>query len=459
MLLAVIGFDTARAANSSGLKAGTAKADITPPVGQPMGGFLGRLKKNDGACEGIHDRLFARVVVLDDGDTSVAIVAVDLLFFSSQRVVNQAKDKWNVDHVILSSTHTHAGPIPKTGGMVQWSNLNVNPAEVLDFEAFAEDPWYAATEDKIIAAIGQAMKNPFPARIGAGKGTLESTYLAHNRRLVGPDGKVTMRWANPKRLPTEPVDHTVRVLRIDDDSGQPRAVLVHFACHPVTLGSRNLLISADFPVATVTHVESQLGDGCMAMFLQGAAGDIDPYDMGLDGEYGHQIVRNTGVSLGTEALKIAKGITTTASDVRAKESLLSFGQRHKPDEKLDVGMTTIKIGADIALTSIPGEPFVEHQLVLAKNSPMEHTFLLGLAYNGSGIPFTIYLPTIQAAKEGGYGADSGTFLEVGAGERLVNEAIASMQELAGAFSKHPKDVHRRKELEERRVRESNPADQ
>ena len=58
------------------------------------------------------------------------------------------------------------------------------------------------------------------------------------------------------------------------------------------------------------------------------------------------------------------------------------------------------------------------------------TFLLGLAYNGTGIPFTIYLPTIQATKEGGYGAASGTFLEVGAGERLVNGAITSMQELA-----------------------------
>jgi len=444
ILLAAIGFDTARAADSSGLKAGTAKADITPPVGQPMGGFLGRLKKNNGACEGIHDRLYARVVVLDDGDTSVAIVAVDLLFFSSQRVVNQAKDKWNVDHVILSSTHTHAGPIPKTGGMVQWSNLNVNPAEVLDFEAFAEDPWYAATEDKIIAAIGQAMKNPFPARIGAGKGTLESTYLAHNRRLVGPDGKVTMRWANPKRLPTEPVDHTVRVLRIDDDSGQSRAVLVHFACHPVTLGSRNLLISTDFPGATVTHVESQLGDGCMAMFLQGAAGDIDPYDMGLGGKYGHQIVRNTGVSLATKALKIAEAIKTRQAAkgvIRVKESLHSMGRRVRrvsrsvartngsEDPTYNVGITTVVIAPDTALVSIPGEPFVQHQLDLAEKSPVEHTFLLGLAYNGSGIPFTIYLPTIQATKEGGYGADGGTFLEVGAGERLMNKAITSMQEL------------------------------
>jgi len=99
MVLAAIGFDTAHAADSGRLKAGTAKVDITPPVGQPMGGFLARLKKNNEACEGIHDRLFARVVVLDDGDTSVAIVTMDLLFFSSRRVVTQAKDKWNTQEL------------------------------------------------------------------------------------------------------------------------------------------------------------------------------------------------------------------------------------------------------------------------------------------------------------------------------------------------------------------------
>jgi len=92
-LLAAIGLDTAHATNPGGLRAGTAKADTTPPIGQPMGGFLDRLKKNGGACQGIHDPLFARVVVLENGDTSVAIVTVDLLFFSSRRVVTRAKEQ------------------------------------------------------------------------------------------------------------------------------------------------------------------------------------------------------------------------------------------------------------------------------------------------------------------------------------------------------------------------------
>ena len=74
-----------------GLYAGTAKADITPPIGQPMAGYFSRLQKDGGACRKIHDRLYARVVVLKSGKTSVAIAAVDLLLFSSQRVVRTAK--------------------------------------------------------------------------------------------------------------------------------------------------------------------------------------------------------------------------------------------------------------------------------------------------------------------------------------------------------------------------------
>ena len=423
---------TAYSGDSDRLEAGMAKVEITPPLGQPMGGFLSRLKVNGGACLSIHDPLYARVLLLQSGETVIAIVTVDLLFFSSRRVVAEAKAKWNVDHVILSSTHTHAGPIPKTGGMPQWSNLNVNPQETLEFDAFSDDPWYTATEEKIIAAIGEAMKSRFPARIGAGRGVLGSNYMPHNRRHVSPDGKVTMRWDNPQRLPTEPVDKVLRVLRVDDEAGRPRAMLAHFACHPVTLGSRNFAISADFPGAALAYMESQLGDNCMGMFLQGASGDIDPYEMNLHGEYGHQIVRNAGVSLGAKTLEVAEGVTTAASNIRVKESLLSYAQRQRPNEKLDVGITAIKIGADIALVSIPGEPFVEHQLAFARDAPVKHALLLGLAYNGSGIPFTIYLPTIQAAKEGGYGADSATFLEIGAGEQMVSEAIASMRKLSNA---------------------------
>lgn len=151
------------------LLAGLARVDITPPVGQPMGGFLDRLEVDQGRCHAIHDQLFARVLLLRTAETSVALVSVDLLMFSSEKVVRLAKQRWNIDHVILCSTHTHAGPIPNTGGMVTWSNLNVNPTEVINFNAFGDDPWFTQVEQKIVTAIGEASNTLFAARLGSGQ--------------------------------------------------------------------------------------------------------------------------------------------------------------------------------------------------------------------------------------------------------------------------------------------------
>ena len=74
---------------------------------------------------------------------------------------------------------------------------------------------------------------------------------------------------------------------------------------------------------------------------------------------------------------------------------------------------------------------IQHQLDLAKNSPLPNTFLLGVSYCGEGSPFLIYIPTVQAVKEGGYGADVNrcSFVAADAGERMINAAVASIKEL------------------------------
>ncbi len=79
--------------------------------------------------------------------------------------------------------------------------------------------------------------------------------------------------------------------------------------------------------------------------------------------------------------------------------------------------------------AIPGEPFIQHQLDLTEKSPVANTFILGLAYHGQGTPFVVYIPTVQAVKEGGYGATECSFLAADAGEKMVNEAVTSIRGL------------------------------
>lgn len=408
--------------------AGTAKVDITPAPEAAVD-LSGRPLTP-------RDSLFARVLVLKDGDTKLAIVSVDLIVFASAKVVSEAKAKYGVGHVILSATHTHAGTAPrglwiKPPELPDWTRAGRDLGEAIDWPGLSADPWYAATEAKIVAAIGQATQNLFPARIASGKGTFESAYMAHNRRLVR-DGRAKPFWENPDRRPTSPVDPTVGVIRIEDLAGKIRALAVQYACHPVaTMGAGE--VSRDFPGAMVDYVEQQLGSECLALFLQGAQGDLDPHDLhNLRGENRFNIPKQAGISLGKRALNLSATLKTNPASERAtlevKESLLTIPHRNGQATS-QVGLLTVVVDRNLALVAIPGEPFIQHQLDLTSKSPLANSFILGLAYHGKGTPFVIYIPTVQAVKEGGYGATECSFLAADAGERMVNEGVSTIKKL------------------------------
>ena len=313
-----------------------------------------------------------------------------------------------------------------------WTRNGKDPGTTIDWPALSSDPWYAETEDKIIAAIGKAMNNLFAAKLVSGKGPFESAYMAHNRRLVREGSTVLAMWENPDRRPTKPIDPTVGVIRIDDLKGKPRALMVQYACHPVATMSAGM-VSRDFPGAMVDHIEQELGDNCMGMFLQGAQGDLDPYDLhNLKGENRFNIVRMAGISLAKGALKIASTFKETpkteSTPIQIKESLLTLAHRNGTN-KSNVGILTVIINKDLALVAIPGEPFISHQIELTSKSPIKNTLILGLAYHGKGSPFVVYIPTVQAVKEGGYGAAECSFLAADAGEKMISEAVLSIQSL------------------------------
>ena len=89
-------------------------------------------------------------------------------------------------------------------------------------------------------------------------------------------------------------------------------------------------------------------------------------------------------------------------------------------------MPTAVINDDLAFVGMPGEIFVDFQLDLKSRSPINDTFLLGYC-NG----YLAYFPTIKAAAEGGYGAGSQTFVEVGAGERMIDRAVINLYTFVG----------------------------
>lgn len=416
VLLALLWCRAGICASAGELSAGVARVEITPLVGYPMGGYAAR----QGPSTGVHDPLFATVLVLKTDGMSIAIVSCDLRSFPSERVIAMARQRKLADHVLIAVTHNHSGPM--TWEDQTWPSR--------------ERSWFAETEQKILNAIEEASKKVFPARIAAGFGEI---YLGHNRRKVEADGKVTMFWRNAEKVPTSPIDPTVGVIRVDDESGKPRAIIVNYACHAVMLGPDNRMISADYPGYLARRIEREF-DGALCLFTQGGAGDVNPYlDKQPVDQNGFGETEKMGNALAEEALKVARRLkpqVNTNASLRAAAEVVEFHDRWDTKKKIRAGLTTLLINNDIAIATMPGEPFVNLQIALRDKSEVAHTFLFGYTYSAGG-EWVGYIPTIRAAAEGGYGAAYNTRIEVGAGEAMVDRAIVNIYSLLGKLREAP----------------------
>ena len=429
-------------------RAAVAKAEITPRPGLPMYGFLDRIKDNK-LSTGTLDPLYARVLVLEVGQTRLALVTLDLgrTFGESElaQLKHEVKSAAGISHLIIMASHTHSGP------------------NILDSYPGNRAPeWEVATIEKIVSAISDAASRLVEARIGTGRGEV---YIGYNRRQVHADGSVSMLWTNPGKQPTSPLDPTVSVVRIDDNQGKPLAILVNYACHPVVLGADNRQYSADFVGIMATTVEAAFGRVPICFYLQGGDGDINPYYATTALSDGAIAKRDwTGKTLGDEVVRVAK---TTKTEIVEKpaidfaEDVMSFPVRWNaktfragllesygpkvfedhadlftqdpPPDHLDLHVTTLLLNRQIALIGMPGEPFVDFQINWRARCPLRDALFLGYT-NG----YFDYFPTIGAAAQGGYGAgDSNTYVELGAGERMLRQGLTRMYEMLGKLRDSP----------------------
>jgi len=418
------------------LRAGAAPIDLSPPNGLPLVGYTA----NGRNATGTHDPLEARALVLDDGARRIALVTLDLIFTPLEpemkavraRVASSAK----VGDVIFVASHTHSGPSIFAG----------TSPEI--------DAWLIHMTDRIAASIESAASKLEDAKIGAGWG---QTQIGANRRYQPvssstPDSPEIMWWRNSTKESSFPVDPTVGVLRIDRMNGQPIAILVNYACHPVIWGPDNKQYSADFPGAMRRTIEAAF-PGSTAFFLQGGAGDINPYyDKTPLIENAEALVAKMGRQLGSEAVRVARSIRAETPrtpelglsvkeitapwryDRAESEALFAKQPGRTPipryplwGENPKLPVTAFVIAKEFAFAGMPAEPFVEFQMNLRARSPLPYTFFLGYC-NGN----VNYISTIQAAARGGYGADNTiTRVEPGTGEEMIHRALAAIYRLTG----------------------------
>lgn len=406
------------------LKAGFGKRSISPAIGSPLAGFAAR----KGMCQGIHDELFARALVVENDSTAIALISLDVLavgsdFVEKTRRAIAARVPLEPAAILISSTHTHAGPVT--------ISTFVNPDESLDLHYMAQ------LGDAIVGAVETAWQTRFAARTGVGTGTIEGFGV--NRR--SKDGK--------------PVDPEIAIVKIDDAQGRTKAVLINYGCHPTVLGPDNLLASGDFPNPAIDRVEEQLGPDSFAMYVNGAQGDIS---VGHSSELsaigvitpGRTFERaaELGHQLGDAVLRALPGIATRASsylhfetltaglpikpypnakqteqalreagrkveavsanghsaEYRQAQSELLYSSithfyaretRKYTDGVLPIELQAIQIDENV-FVAVPAEVFVEIGLRIKHASPLR-TFVVGVTNGYIG-----YLPSRNAYEVGGY---------------------------------------------------------
>lgn len=401
---------------SGEISAGFARIDITPPPGGQTRGY-----RNAPVTDGIHDPISAQILILKTDQQTIAIAVCDLCVFNSPWL-HERVGELGVDHFLLANTHTHAGP-----------HMGQD-----DFPS-PENPWRRTVEERILEGVRQAREDTFPARFAVSQGELQ---LGYNRLVRQPEGHALTHFDNPERIPYGPVDPSITVIRITDETDTVRLVLVSYACHPVVLGPRNTKISAGYPGVLRRLIEEKLGSPAKCVFLQGGAGDINPLIIprSEDPEEDFASMETMGKLLSDQVLNVLEGMETAGArsdGLTTLSEVIEVGHRFIAQETVTVGTAAILINGEIGIVTMPGEPFHLFQEYLRDRAALPHTLLLGYCSN-AGYPWPSYVPDLMSAARGGYGASDTTQVAVGTGERLLNLGVARLYQMRGMLKDEPR---------------------
>jgi len=439
---------------SAQLRIGLGETVITPHRNVQMYGF-----SRSQVSTGVHDDLYAKSLVLEGSDGTVAVFLVLSLCGLARRYVEDIRSRISkrtgIDggSILISCTHTHAGP--KVGE----ENLQ---------DVGGADPEYPAfLTQRAVESVVQAWEGRSAGRVGVGSTVVVELGRARRRLLYGG--------LHP--------DPEVGVIKIENDLGELRGVAYVYGCHPSTLDWQNTLFSEDWVYYANEGIREEVGENIWTAFFQSAEGDINCGYMselsavGVDmpiRDYGYIEIK--GRQMAEAVLDVLPDIPTADEvPVRVSSGMFDYplresypvtleeaereaeaaekrlaelstnpelentrlldhyridawesGHRLRTAQRFykrgEGGGTTpiehhaVRIGSCV-LVSLPGEVFSEIGRRIKAGSSFSKTFCIGIAngYNG-------YLPTREEYRDGGYEVD-GCMYSPGAEEACVRSAL------------------------------------
>lgn len=443
----------------SELRIGFASSNITPPSGMRLcGTFEERLSL------GVHDSLFVRAFVFQQGEIKFTIAGCDLAMVFPE-ICDSVRNKVSEvglrpDHVLIHGSETHNGPdyygefrdVFHDRAIKQYG---FDQAEPIDYSAFLID--------KISEAILLANKKLTPSNINFSSG--ECNGIAFNRRFRMKDG--TVGW-NPGKMnpeiikPIGPIDARVPVLSIfRDDSSIPSAILTGFAMHLAILEDANY--SADYPYYLSEKLRHTISSDLFVHFLQAPCCEVNHVDVSNPmPQTGHQWAKVVGEKLAssvTEILKVKEAsvlpvlkvgsmmvplelqefsaeeiekqrfiwqsperVTMNFLEVVYAGKVTGIYDRHQ-GKAVNTIIQAFQFNDKTVLVGLPSEVSVELGLKIQEESPYTNTMIVQLSNDWFG-----YIPPKHMFDEGHYEAVVAK-VRPHEGEKLANNAIRLLNEI------------------------------
>jgi len=212
---------------------------------------------NKRAANGVHDDLWARTMIIDDGQTRLAIVALDLIGLMNNEIIDIRKQipaSAGITYLIVTSTHNHEAPdmLGLWGQSPFRSGINRKYTEFV--------------KKQIVKSIETAVADMRPARFEFSEDLSGASSLVKDTR----DPQV--------------FDYGLRIIKITDrETGATLGTVIAWGNHPETLWGKNLIITSDFPHYVREYVENGIslndsslvqGTGGICLYVNGAVGGL-----------------------------------------------------------------------------------------------------------------------------------------------------------------------------------------
>ena len=371
---------TRESTNKRGLQVGAARVEITPPDLTELNPFGG------GSFSAVHDPLHARVLLVDDGASTVALIAMDLAEVGDMtdlRARLGLELMIPVENVAINASHSHTAP--RLG--------DVSPGALAHGGGPEQKAYTAWVYDRVLEAVRTARVALQPARMGVGAGTADVN--------INRDVRVGDRWELGENQ-EGPSNKAVTVLRFDALDGTPIAVWFNYAVHS-TVALWTGQVSADLAGAAERWVERELGRDVVALFTPGTLGDQAPRislgtatdDAARDAAFAFDAVDAQGAVLGAEVVRVVQAVDRTRSDVAvsAAERIVACPTKRGEDvmstmrqtqaSSVDVRLSLIRLG-DVALAGVNGEVVTAIGRRIQAASPLVRTVVVSLVNDRVG---------------------------------------------------------------------------